>query len=216
MASPARSCPLCGRALGEGEYCRCSLANLEAPLDDRPAMAVDGSVEGRFQVVQAPTRHRFGPAPVELELDQKAAQHAFAPQSEAAEEAAGELQQGMAALRRKRSLRRLAFGLVVALAAGATGYLALRDRRPLAERMQELSAITRAPGKPLLLVESEPPGAEVLLGESVLGTTPYAGDFDPPQGNYLLRLRLAGYKPYSTQLAAGSSRSLKVRLERAK
>jgi hypothetical protein len=44
-----------------------------------------------------------------------------------------------------------------------------------------------------LQVESTPPGAEVVLGLTVLGTTPYAKRMSSVPGEAELELRLAGY-----------------------
>lgn len=66
-----------------------------------------------------------------------------------------------------------------------------------------------------VLVTSTPPGATVKFGQTVLGTTPWAGDL-PSQQAVELEVSAPGFQPAKRTLAPGDTASLDVTLKRAR
>jgi hypothetical protein len=74
--------------------------------------------------------------------------------------------------------------------------------------------IRQAQAKPMLRVDSEPSGADVFLGDTLLGQTPYAGDNEYPPGKYRLRLVLPGHQPFAAQVEGGRHAEIRAQLKR--
>ena len=70
--------------------------------------------------------------------------------------------------------------------------------------------------KPMLLINTEPAGAEVYSGQELLGRTPYAGDNDLPPGENRVRLVLRGHVPSEAKFQGGTEVNLTVHLHRQK
>ncbi len=70
-------------------------------------------------------------------------------------------------------------------------------------------------GEPKLLsVDSVPSGAEIWLGSELLGTTPFIGTNDYPDGEYRLKLVRGGYRTAEVTFTAGRETRLKVPLKK--
>ena len=67
---------------------------------------------------------------------------------------------------------------------------------------------------PSLLVLSEPTGATVVVGGSVVGTTPWAGDNVWPKGPLRVEVRKAGYRSWETTVEGGVERTVEATLRR--
>lgn len=67
---------------------------------------------------------------------------------------------------------------------------------------------------PLLIIESEPSGAEILIDGEWVGNTPYAGDNRLDKGAHEVLLRLKGFHDAPLQIQGGESSRLSVALRR--
>ena len=67
---------------------------------------------------------------------------------------------------------------------------------------------------PILIIESEPSGAEILIDGKWVGNTPYAGDNRLDKGAHDVVLRLDGFHDAPLQIQGGESSRLSVTLRR--
>lgn len=73
-------------------------------------------------------------------------------------------------------------------------------------------ALPSAP-QPILYVDSEPSGATIKVGDTVLGETPYVGE-NPYSGEVPIQLTLKGYKPWKGTFKGGAEARIDARLKR--
>ncbi len=65
-------------------------------------------------------------------------------------------------------------------------------------------------GKPTLSVTSNPPSASVFVNGSMMGLTPYSGQYTP--GTYKVSVRRSGYQDYNQTVVLSSSTQLNINL----
>jgi hypothetical protein len=63
-----------------------------------------------------------------------------------------------------------------------------------------------------VLVESVPPGAQIVVGGTVLGTTPFRGNLPRRTGEVAFILRLSGYADRTVTVRADQAVSERIRL----
>lgn len=73
-------------------------------------------------------------------------------------------------------------------------------------------ALPSAP-PPVLYVDSEPSGATIRVGETILGETPYVGE-NPYTGDVPIQLTLKGYKPWKGTFKGGAEAKIDAKLKR--
>jgi serine/threonine-protein kinase len=111
----------------------------------------------------------------------------------------------------RRVLRPMKFVAVLLLLAGA-GVVAL----PHLTRLASTLRYRLGPKPPMtqLSIQTDPPGATVIVDGQEVGTTPLVIDNDYPPQEIPLKLTLKGFKPWTGTFAGGQPESLDVRLRR--
>lgn len=176
-------------------------------LSQGPSLTPEGRLEGRLRHVEPPVTPQ-PEAPLEL-----------APRAPRAIEARVEQYRADLRARDRRGPALTLVGGLVALA--AVGLLALLRfqpdlRRELPEGVREstlLEALTRAPEAPPVIINSTPPGADIIIGGRTVGQTPWAGE-NRWTGETKVVLRLAGYRKWEGQLNGGKAETLDAHLKR--
>ncbi len=181
----------------------------EASWTPSGAVDLDGRLE-RFAPAQPFAAPLEPPAPSRpdgaepLDLDEQAFAHAF------------KADDSMPAASRRSRVKPLLKALAVLLALAATGALLWAQGPQILAWVKSLAAERPqgAYGTALLRVESTPSGAQVFLGDQLLGETPYLGDNDLPAGVHRVRLLKSGYEPAAASFEGGRDAELKIRLRR--
>lgn len=176
-----------------------------------PALGIDGRVERPERPLQleplAASVEPAAPSPEgsELEFDERAFAHAFGP---------APAQDGGPRRARPRLGRWVGAALVLALAAaGSAG--AWNYRGELARWLESHLPRERPRGDwgtAMLRIDSSPSGAEIRLGDELLGQTPYVGDNDLPPGEYRVRLLKQGFREASISFEGAKDAHLSVPL----
>lgn len=188
------------------------------------SLSSDGTVEGLSETADAlpmtsdaepfeldpiapPPPAAFRPAePEDLELAE------IARPMESAPEEMKPLDSGVvleSSLRRRR--RFFIAGAVVLVAAGV-GMLALPGMKRV-ETELKLAADSSMPAQ-LLIIDSEPSGAQVRISGQSIGNTPLAIDNVWPASEVPFELRLKGYKPWTGSFRGREAQRIEARLKR--
>jgi hypothetical protein len=178
----------------------------EASWTPSGSMDLEGRIE-RFASA-TPVAEPPPPRPPEsaepLELDERALADAF----KARDSRLPASRRGLAKAVLKAVALLLALGGIGALLWARAPQILAFVESLVAERPQG------AYGTALLRIESTPPGAQVLLGDQLLGETPYLGDNDLPAGAHRVRLIKSGYQPATASFEGGRDVELKINLRR--
>jgi serine/threonine-protein kinase len=117
-----------------------------------------------------------------------------------------------ARLRRRRLLSRVAMTLALLVIVGGAGVLVMRSGLRVPDVLAWLPFRAR---QTLVSIQSQPEGATVTVGDTVLGTTPLVMDNTYPPGQEIpLKVTLPGYKPWKGTFTGGQPESLDIRLRR--
>jgi serine/threonine-protein kinase len=111
----------------------------------------------------------------------------------------------------RRALRSVKFLAVLLLLAGAV-VVALPHLTKLATTLRY--RLGPKPHMTQLSIQTDPPGATVIVDGREVGTTPLVIDNDYPSQEIPLKLTLKGFKPWTGTFAGGQPESLDVRLRR--
>jgi hypothetical protein len=171
------------------------------------SLDAEGNLQSRAQPVEVPTPTRSRPSPTEVELEVQ-------PQAPALElearppPAETDYVQPPAPLRPSAPSHGLgpwpALLLLAALGTGGWYFFFGRPKPPP----------SRVPIAVVILITSEPTGAQVTIGGTVLGVTPWAVDNTWSPGPVSVTLTAPGYRPWTGSFQGGRPARLEVRLQR--
>jgi serine/threonine-protein kinase len=180
------------------------------PLQDGPTLNADGQLEGRLARIEA-----AGAAPLPVPAQQ--------PPLELAERAPKRPEAPVEGYRAPIPARRRSLAVRIVLAAAIAGAVLLGGGllfskpggagKP-AETVHEnglLDRLVAGGPRPPAIVSSEPAGATVRIGGTVVGVTPWAGD-NVWAGETPVVVELPGYKPWRGTLRGGEEVNLNARL----
>lgn len=124
---------------------------------------------------------------------------------------------GESTRRRKRGIFIAAAAVLVIAGAAVLALPALKSsnlRASLPRAVSELPFGLAQPPAGLLLIDSEPGGATVIVGGKNIGTTPIAMDNVWPVGSVEIEVRKKGYKPWTGVFQGRDATQLNVTLKR--
>lgn len=180
-----------------------------------PSLSADGTLEGvghtnaPFELeptAPAPAAVFRPPEPESMELVERG------PRADASPEEMKALDPGLLSEARLRRRRQLFMAGAAVLVIAGVGVLA----SPGIEAVRTELAIPREPAMTakLLVIDSEPSGAQVRISGQPVGTTPLAVDNVWPPGEVPVELRLEGYKRWSGHFRGREGERLEIILQR--
>lgn len=180
------------------------------PRDDElfkgPTLDAEGRLENRFAKVEAPA-----PAPeAPLELAERAPK-VVEPRIETFRD------DPVPQRRRSGALKFVIATLVLALVAGVA-FVVLQPKLDLSipEGVREVGFVQEAlrpPDAAPLVIMSDPPGATITIGDTVVGQTPWAGE-NRWVGETKLVLQLKGFRVWEGKLTEGKPLTVDAKLKR--
>jgi len=185
------------------------------PRDDElfkgPTLDANGRLENRFDKVEAPAPVPASPSPeAPLELAERGPK-VYEPRIE-------QFRDDPAPPRRRTGALKFVIGaLVLALVAGVA-FVVIQPKLdlPIPEGVREVGLVQEAlrpPDAAPLVIMSDPPGATITIGGTVVGETPWAGE-NRWLGETKLVLQLKGFRVWEAKLTEGKPLTVDAKLTR--
>lgn len=170
----------------------------DEPKFDGPSLDTEGNLDRRFRAVE-PSDFKPPEETFELETRERIKPQAEIPPAPAPPD------------RTRRGALKLVLGLLAVAVLGLVGLLVFKPRIPIPHGVTpSFLGLSSANGQ--LIVTSTPSGANVTIGDSVVGTTPWAVD-NRWDGDIKVRITARGYKTWEGTFTGGVDQTLNAELQ---
>lgn len=185
------------------------------PRDDElfkgPTLDANGRLENRFEKVEAPAPLPAPPPAEEtLELAERGPK-VHEPRIE-------NFRDDPAPVKQRSGALKLVIGLLVLAVAAGVAFVVLQPKLelPIPDGVREVGIVRevlRPPDAAPVIITSEPAGATITIGDTVVGQTPWAGE-NRWIGETKVVLQLKGFRVWEGQLTGGKAITVDAQLKR--